>query len=194
MPRDPFADVTDELTLRLRWRKLARRHHPDVNPDDPRAEERFKRLQALYRRARARLAGAPRRSDAPPERDPAPPPPAPLRCDGCGDGFTLGDVCPRCQLPLVDAAARVCEVRDGRVDDLIRALEAPAREPLFELAPEARVPLVGVALVFLAAVQWRAGIPGLALMSLSFALAAFFTTARALRPSVPAWARASSGT
>lgn len=188
MTRDPFADVTDEQTLHLRWRKLARRHHPDANPGDLQAEERFKRLQVLHRRARARLQGASRRSERPPSTCPAPPP-APLRCDGCGDGFTLGDACPRCRLPLVDASARRHQVHDVRVDELIRALEAAPREPLFELAPEARVPLVGVALVFLAAVQWRAGIPGLAVMSLSFALVALLATARALRPRVAAWQR-----
>ena len=30
------------------YRKLARRNHPDANPDDPKAEERFKKISAAY--------------------------------------------------------------------------------------------------------------------------------------------------
>ncbi|MBL0204397.1 MAG: DnaJ domain-containing protein [Candidatus Microthrix sp.] len=34
------------------YRKLARRNHPDANPDDPKAEERFKDLRRLRRGGR----------------------------------------------------------------------------------------------------------------------------------------------
>jgi len=34
--------------IKKAYRKLARRHHPDRNPDDPEAEERFKEVQAAY--------------------------------------------------------------------------------------------------------------------------------------------------
>ena len=34
--------------IRKAYRKLARKHHPDLNPDDPAAEERFKRVSAAY--------------------------------------------------------------------------------------------------------------------------------------------------
>jgi molecular chaperone DnaJ len=34
--------------IRKAYRKLARRHHPDANPDDPKAEERFKEIGHAY--------------------------------------------------------------------------------------------------------------------------------------------------
>jgi molecular chaperone DnaJ len=34
--------------IRRSYRKLARRHHPDANRDDPKAEERFKEIQHAY--------------------------------------------------------------------------------------------------------------------------------------------------
>lgn len=41
-------DATDE-TIKRAYRKLARNHHPDANPDDPSAEARFKKLAAAYK-------------------------------------------------------------------------------------------------------------------------------------------------
>jgi molecular chaperone DnaJ len=38
--------TTDEI--KKAYRKLARKYHPDANPDDPRAEERFKEISTAY--------------------------------------------------------------------------------------------------------------------------------------------------
>lgn len=39
----------DISTLKKQYKKLARRYHPDRNPDDKAAEERFKEITASYR-------------------------------------------------------------------------------------------------------------------------------------------------
>ena len=43
VPKTASAD-----TIRKTYRKLARRHHPDVNPGDTKAEDTFKRISAAY--------------------------------------------------------------------------------------------------------------------------------------------------
>jgi curved DNA-binding protein len=43
VPKDATADA-----VRKAYRKLARRHHPDVNPGDHAAEDAFKRISAAY--------------------------------------------------------------------------------------------------------------------------------------------------
>lgn len=43
VPRSANADE-----IKKAYRRLVRQHHPDANPDDPRAEERFKEIQQAY--------------------------------------------------------------------------------------------------------------------------------------------------
>ena len=37
-----------EADIKRAYRKLARQHHPDANPDDPEAEARFKEIAVAY--------------------------------------------------------------------------------------------------------------------------------------------------
>src|SRR6516165_9857862 len=51
--RDPYeilgVQKTDsDAAIRSAYRKLAKRHHPDVNPGKPEAAERFKEISAAY--------------------------------------------------------------------------------------------------------------------------------------------------
>jgi len=51
--RDPYEILgvqrsDDDATIRSAYRKLAKRHHPDVNPGKPEAAERFKEISAAY--------------------------------------------------------------------------------------------------------------------------------------------------
>ncbi len=46
MGLEPGVTMTD---VRSRWKELARRYHPDHNPDDPLAESHFKDIQEAYR-------------------------------------------------------------------------------------------------------------------------------------------------
>ena len=51
--RDPYQILdlkpdADEKEIRRAYRSLAMKYHPNLNPDDPRAEERFKQVQWAY--------------------------------------------------------------------------------------------------------------------------------------------------
>lgn len=41
-------ETADADAIKKAYRKLARTHHPDRNPDDPKAEDRFKEVQEAY--------------------------------------------------------------------------------------------------------------------------------------------------
>src|SRR5215208_2731049 len=45
--RSRISRATDD-DIRKAYRRLAREYHPDANPDDPHAEERFKEIQQAY--------------------------------------------------------------------------------------------------------------------------------------------------
>src|SRR3954451_10777731 len=42
------AKTASEKDIRQAYRRLARKHHPDLNPGDAAAEARFKEIQAAY--------------------------------------------------------------------------------------------------------------------------------------------------
>ncbi|MEM9494834.1 MAG: J domain-containing protein [Pseudomonadota bacterium] len=53
MARNPYvvlglAPTASDADIRAAFRKLAKKHHPDRNPDDARAEERFKEVSAAF--------------------------------------------------------------------------------------------------------------------------------------------------
>jgi len=51
--RDPYsvlgvAKNADSAAIKSAYRKLAKKYHPDQNPDDPKAKERFNEATAAY--------------------------------------------------------------------------------------------------------------------------------------------------
>jgi hypothetical protein len=137
--RDPFEVLgisprSSEREVVRAFRALALELHPDVNPGDPGAEERFKEVLSAFEAARAISRGEWPRSR--PHRRPAgpaaPPRPAPRMreryvCTRCDDTFPVLDCCPRCELPLFDSASGrppPPPPADPRVETLTRALLA----------------------------------------------------------------------
>ncbi|NIR46516.1 MAG: J domain-containing protein, partial [Gemmatimonadetes bacterium] len=42
------SENADAAEIKKAYRKLAKQYHPDANPDDPRAAERFKEISEAY--------------------------------------------------------------------------------------------------------------------------------------------------
>ena len=59
VPRPPRGDAVDEGAVRRRYRELALRHHPDKNPRDAAAADRFRRIAEAH----AVLTDAARRAE-----------------------------------------------------------------------------------------------------------------------------------
>jgi hypothetical protein len=128
---DPFAVLgippsSGTGQVRAAFRRLALRHHPDRNPDDPEAAERFKQILGAYRAALRgpRVASAARAPTA------AGPRPDRYGCACCGDTFPFPERCPRCGLELYDRhEGAVREAHDPRVEAWVSRMEAkPVRE------------------------------------------------------------------
>jgi hypothetical protein len=172
MTTDPFAILGISKTAsvteaRVAYRRLAIRHHPDLNPGDVGAAERFKRVLRAYR---AIASGAVRRA---PAEQPMPAGPRPDRyaCAGCGDSFPFPERCPRCDVILCDRSAGppVMAV-DPLVTELIRRLESRPSAP--ETAWEDRLPVPGLLVascLLAAAFVWQVGPIGPALLFVGFA-------------------------
>ena len=131
--RDPFAELglgpgATPADVRAAFWARARAMHPDRHPNDPRANERFRRVVLAYEDALLLARGLPARRrarvhHAPPPAHHAPPPV--WRCPTCGDGYDyvedehaagvraeaaggpleMTGGCPRCDIPVAMAAA-----------------------------------------------------------------------------------------
>jgi hypothetical protein len=154
---DPFdvlgvAKASDEQALRAAFRAMALRHHPDRNPDDPTATERFKRVMRAYHEALRQLRG-----ERPVTRRPAhEESQGRYRCTGCGDRFVVDASCPRCEIAVQDTLGGVEASkprRAVRLDAWADALEARGpRTPWIDFGKTRHAPMVIAAGFFAAAV------------------------------------------
>ena len=65
------APGASKAKIRRAYRRLAQRYHPDLNPGDPEAEERFKEVQAAYEALTKRSSRRePRRQPSSADEDP----------------------------------------------------------------------------------------------------------------------------
>ncbi len=187
MPTEAFALLglpghATAAEARAAYRRLALLHHPDRNPGDREAAERFKRIVGAYRRVTAGLrAGT--ASSAPK----AGPRPDRYACGACGDRFPFPERCPRCEVALHDCdAGPTPAVAAPEVEAMMDALSArPAADDSGEASP--LVPGYIVAACSAAAVLvWQVGPLGPALLFAGFAayVAAVEVHRRATTPAV----------
>jgi curved DNA-binding protein CbpA len=101
-----------EEEVRKAYRRMVLKHHPDVNPDDPRAEERFKEIQQAYET----LLNPPkrpspgRRSDSRPHRSRA------------GESESFSDFIARLRRSPAASGEGVWELREEDVARLMKLL------------------------------------------------------------------------
>ena len=140
--RDPFhilgvAADAPPARVRAAFRERAFRCHPDRNPGDPRAEERFKRLVAAYRSA---MHGSPEPASCDRAADAPPPPPIRERyvCPRCDDTFPVPEPCFRCGDEVFDSLEQIPTPApaDPRVQALIAELERARPAPVLSPGPD----------------------------------------------------------
>lgn len=151
------------LQARAAYRRLALLHHPDRNPSDPRAAERFKRIVRAYRRIATGVASRTERVER------SGPRPDRYVCAGCGDSFPFPEACSRCGVTLHDRDAGPAPTHASpEVDAMIEQLMA--RKPPREIDLPLPVPaLIVLACLFAAFFIWQVGPLGPALLFLGFA-------------------------
>jgi hypothetical protein len=172
MSHDPYAvlGIPPSATVRqarAAFRRLALRHHPDRNPGDARAHERFKKVLRAYR---AVLMGVGRRGADATRTAPAGPRPDRYACGRCGDSFPFPEECPRCGVALFDrTGGPTPSDEDPQVRELIERLEARPERPS-DWEERLPVPAMLVAgCLSAAAFVWQVGPVGVALLFVGFA-------------------------
>lgn len=120
---DPYAVLgigmgANRDAVRRAFRRWALKTHPDRNPHDRRAPERFRRVVDAYQQLACSWSEAACRP-----QPPAPPPPAPYVCGYCGDGFTFQAPCPRCQAETWPRDQVGPAPPDPRVQTMLEKLE-----------------------------------------------------------------------
>src|SRR5690606_22786692 len=152
--------------LRTAFRRLCLRHHPDRNPGDAGAADRFKRIVRAYRAAL--------RGPRPAAPEPPPPGPRPDRfgCASCGDTFPFPERCPRCALDLHDRhAGEAVPASDPRVEAFVLRLEQRGPVEDFDSEHMPRPALVAGTFFAASGLVWTLGGPiGPALLLAGFAL------------------------
>ena len=171
MHSDPFAvlGISRRATpaeARTAYRRLALKHHPDRNPGDLAAADRFKRILAAYRTVSTGRFRISRKPSTPPRA----PNPDRWGCGGCGDTFPFPATCPRCEVALHDRSEGAPPAPERpEVDAMIAELDArpPAGPDLAERLP---VPALIVAGCLLGAfLMYQVGPLGPALLFVGFA-------------------------